>query len=72
MKIPNKLHLNQIAFNHSWDIYFKDFMNLYKNCIVKTYVRLVIDATLPSDNPLRFRKCESLEKNVITYYDTWW
>ena len=47
-------------------------MNLYKNCIVKTYVRLVIDATLPSDNPLRFRKCESLEKNVITYYDTWW
>ena len=28
MKIPNKLELQQIAFNHSSDIEFKDFMNL--------------------------------------------
>ena len=72
MKIPNKLELQQIAFNHSSDIYFKDFMNLYKKCIVKTYICLVIDATLPSDYPSRFRKSESLEKNIITYHDTWW
>ena len=30
MKIPNKRELQQIAFNHSSDIYFQDFMNLYK------------------------------------------
>ena len=27
MKIPNKQELQQIAFNHSSDIEFKDFMN---------------------------------------------
>ena len=30
MKILNKQGLQQIAFNHSSDIDFKDFMNLYK------------------------------------------
>ena len=56
MKIPNKQELQQIAFNHSSDIDFKDFMNLYKKCTAKPYSFLVIDATLASDNPLRFRK----------------
>ena len=28
MKIPNKRELQQIAYNHSSDIDFKDFMNL--------------------------------------------
>ena len=28
IKIPNKQELRQIAFNHSSDIDFKDFMNL--------------------------------------------
>ena len=32
MKIPNKRELQQITFNHSSDIYFKDFMNLCKKC----------------------------------------
>ena len=54
MKVPNKRELQQIAFNHSSDIKFEDFMNLYKKCTAKPY--LVIDTTLPSDNPLRFRK----------------
>ena len=31
-------------------------MNLYKKCSAKPYSYLVIDATLPSDNPSRFRK----------------
>ena len=35
---------------------FKDFMNLYKKCTAKPYSFLVIDATLASDNPSRFRK----------------
>ena len=32
MKIPNKRELQQIALNHSSDIDFKDFMNIYKKC----------------------------------------
>ena len=31
MKIPSKLKLQQITFNYSSDIAYKDFMNLYKN-----------------------------------------
>ena len=46
----------QIAFNQSSDIEFQDVMNLYKNCIAKPHSFLVIDATLASDNRLRFRK----------------
>ena len=56
MKIPNKRELQQITFNHSSDIDFQDFMNLYKKCTAKPYSFLVIDTTLPSDNPSRFRK----------------
>ena len=49
MKIPNKLQ--RIGFNHSSDISFKDFMNLYKKCTTKPFSFLVVDATLASDNP---------------------
>ena len=56
MKIPNKRELQQTVFNHSSDIDFKDFMNIYKKCPKKPYYFLVIDATLASDNPLHFRK----------------
>ena len=56
MKIPNKRKLQQIAFNHSSDIDFQDFMNLYKKYTAKPYSLLVIDNTLASDNYLRFRK----------------
>ena len=37
MKILNKRELQQVAFNHSSDIDFKDFMDLYKNCNAKPY-----------------------------------
>ena len=56
MKIPNKRELQQIALNHSSDIDFKDFMNIYKTCTAEPYSFLVNDKTLPSDGPLRFRK----------------
>ena len=56
MKIPNKRKLQQIAFNYSSDIDFKDFMNLYKKCTAKPYPFLVIDTALASDDSLRFRK----------------
>ena len=56
MKIPNKSELQQIALNHSSDIDFKDFMNIYKKHTKEPYSFLVDDTTLPSDDPLRFRK----------------
>ena len=33
MKVPSKRQLQQIAFNHSSDIDFQEFMNLYKNVL---------------------------------------
>ena len=56
MKILNKQEVKQIAFNYSLDIDFKDSMNLYKQFTAKEYSFSVIDATLASDNLLRFRK----------------
>ena len=48
MKTTNKQELQQIAFNHSSDIDFKDFMNLYQKCTAET---IFVKATLASDNP---------------------
>ena len=56
MKIPNKRELQQIALNYSLDIDFKDFMKIYKKCTAEPYSFSVNDTTLPSDDPLRFRK----------------
>ena len=56
MKIPNKRELQQIAINHSSDINTKDFANIYRKCTAEPYSFLVNDTTLPSNNPLRFRK----------------
>ena len=52
MKIPNKRELHQTALNHSSDIDFKDFMNIYKKCTAEPYSFLVNDTTLPSDDPV--------------------
>ena len=56
MKIPNKRELKQISINHSADVDFKDFINVYRKCTLDPYSFLADDETLPSDNPLRFRK----------------
>ena len=56
IKIPNKRELQQIALNHSSDIDFKCFMKVYNKCTKEPYSFLVNDTTLPSDDPLRFRK----------------
>ena len=56
MKAPNKRELQQIALNHSSDIDFKDFMNIYKKFTKEPYSFLVNDKTLASDDPLRLRK----------------
>ena len=54
--IPNKREPQQTAFNHSSDIEFQDFINLYKKCTAKLYYFLVIDTTVASDNFSRVRK----------------
>ena len=46
MKIPNTQELQQIAFNHSSDLDFKNFMNLYRKCTAKPFPFLVVDVTL--------------------------
>ena len=56
LKIPNKRELQQIALSHSSNIDLKDFMKTYKKCTAEPYSFLVNDTTLPSDDPLRFRK----------------
>ena len=58
-KVPKdvkKRELQQIALNHSSDIGFKYFIKIYKKCTAEPYSFLVNDTTLPSDDPLRFRK----------------
>ena len=53
---PNKRKFQQIAKNHSSDINTKDFVNIYRKHAAEPYSFLVIDTTLPSNNPLSFRK----------------
>ena len=68
MKNQNKRELQQVAFNHSSDNDFQDFINLYKKYTAKPYSFLVIDTTLSSDNSSRFRKnlLEIIEKLINT------
>ena len=56
MKIRNKRELQSIATNHLADIHYKDFIKIYRKCTSKPYSFLTIDATLSSEDLLRFRK----------------
>ena len=56
MKINNSRELRNVAINHSADINYKDFMKVYRECTKEPYNFLTIDTTLPSSNPVRFRK----------------
>ena len=69
MKIRNKRKLQQIAFNHLSDIGFHNFTDIYKKSTVEPYSFLVIDSTLTSDNPLRFRKNHLNKFNIMTIND---
>ena len=64
MKISIKQELQQIAFNHSSDLKFKDFMNSYeKKCKAKPYSFSVVNCTLMPNNLSTFQK-ESFRKNI--------
>ena len=56
MKINNKRELQNIATNHSADIDYQNFIEIYRKCRREPYSFFTIDTTLPSSNPLRFRK----------------
>ena len=56
MKINNKRELENIAINHSADIDYQDFKNIYRECTKEPYNVLTIDTTLPASDRLRFRK----------------
>ena len=55
-KILNNRELQQNAINHSSDINTKDFGDIYRKYTDEPHSFFVIDTTLPSNNPLRFRK----------------
>ena len=56
MKIRSKRELQQITINHSADIDYKDVLKIYRNCINEPYSFFTIGTTLPTNNPMRFRK----------------
>ena len=43
MKINKKRELQNIAFNHSANIDYQDFMNIYRECTTEPYSFLTID-----------------------------
>ena len=55
MKINNRIELKNIATDHSADIDYGDFKNVYRECTKEPYNSLTIDITLPASDPLRFR-----------------
>ena len=56
MKIHNKGELQTIAIDHSADIDYKDFLNIYRNFTKEPYSFLTIYTTLPADNAMKFGK----------------
>ena len=56
MEIQRKKELQNIAQENSGDIDFKDFLKTYKDYTSEPYSCMIIDTTVPSSNPMRFRK----------------
>ena len=68
MKVPNKRELQQIVFDHSSDIDFRDSMNLYKKCTANPFSFLVIDCCSCIKYSFTFQK-DSFRKNIKTNHD---
>ena len=56
MKINNRRELQNITINHSADIDYKNFIEIYRECTKEPFIFLTIDTALPASDPLRFRK----------------
>ena len=56
MKIHSKREVQHIPDNHSGDIHYKDFLNIYRKYAIESYSFFTIDITLSAGNPLLCRK----------------
>ena len=65
------MKIQQTAINHSPDTNFDEFKRLYRNFTAKKYSFLLIDTTLPSENPFRFRKnlLQEVHRVIMTFDD---
>ena len=64
MKINNRKELQNVTIDHSADIDYKDFMEIYRECTKELFNFLTIDTMLPASDPLRFRdNLSNLHKN---------
>ena len=64
-KLNNKRKLQNIAINHSADIDYKDFVNIYRDCIKEPYNVLTIDATQLTDKRFKNNFNGILQNNKI-------
>ena len=65
----NGRELQNIARNHSADIYCKDFMKIYREWTREPFDFFTIDATLSASNPLRW---ENIYSNLYKKEINWW
>ena len=56
LKINNSKNLQNIGIDHSADIDYKDFMEIYRECTKEPFNFSTTDTTLASSDPIRFRK----------------
>ena len=56
MKISNQRKLQNIAINHSADIGYKNFMEIYREYTEEPFNFLTIGTRLPASNSWRFGK----------------
>ena len=56
IKIQSRKELQNIGQENSGDINFKDFLKVYKDYTSKPCSCMIINTTVPSGNPMRFRK----------------
>ena len=72
IKIYSKRELQSIANNHSADIDYKDFMNIYREYKIKLYSFLTIHTSLLADSPLRFRENLLDSLGSFQHDANWW
>ena len=72
IKIYSKRELQSIANNHSADIDYKDFMNIYREYKSKLYSFSTIHTSLLADSPLRFRENLLDSLGSFQHDANWW
>ena len=73
MKIHNKRELQITATNHSADIDYKDFMNIYRHCTDKRYRILIYNSQNSSvkfrhNSELKEMSLDSMQKRLQNFY----